>query len=414
MWSRKHIAASSIINSSANLFVPFALAWSYGIEYPAIWLSFRAFVQIIIAATPNPISALIYLEPRPKRYVGIISFGYFLGGVGVLVSVCLYYFFAGKIVALSVGEKTAFLIFSLCFLFSSYESLVCRFRERSDFLLKASLLDLFFTLSAILSTFFFSFLLFASLYCFKEFIKGAFLLYNRSKSEDVNSVFSVHVEYGKVIRYATSHAMRGGMQTLSQYGDRFIWPVLFGFEMAGKIVLGSSLGMLIAVLSSSAFAWSIPKVLKGEDIIDWLKDEWEKLISLSLILSFLVFLFFEFLFQFFNIGNKEDYNSAAISIGLMFSSVNSANILSIVAKPSRLRGYLYTLRYFCYLFISYLAVWLSVKAGFDYKIAILAGVGFSLFSYHSINGFDRFSLKSFMNVCLFLSVSSMILAVSYV
>lgn len=414
MWSRKNLISASLINSSANVLVPFLLAWSYGVEYSAIWLSFRAFVQILIALIPNPISALMYGVGGLGFDKAVIRFGYvWMGGaVCSLVFIYLHFFdFYSDI----IGDAwRLFFVFSLFFLFSSCESLVCRYKQRSDFLVKAAYFDFSFTCFSFVSLLMLPFSYFVAVFCVKELFKGLYLWRKRQTvsagSAGSEAEVTIFPAWRRVAIYSTSHAFRGGVQVLSQYGDRLVWPLIFGLELAGKIILGSSLGMVVAMLSSSAFAWSIPKIIKGEDLSKWLETEWKKLITLTFFLGLAFFIFFTVVRYFYSYEWLLNISPVAISLGMVFSSVNSVNVLSIAATPERLRGKVFSLIYFGCLVVSYLTIYFLSWLGFEYYYALIGGISVSYFSYFAMNKIFPFRL---IYSLIFLLYLMMVMLVSY-
>lgn len=88
---------------------------------------------------------------------------------------------------------------------------------------------------------------------------------------------------------------RSWIQSVAQYGDKFILPLIFGFTLAGAIGFGSTLALPIVMVISATSVILIPRTidLKNDDKIlaSIYKNEVKQVINLAIILSFLIPLF---------------------------------------------------------------------------------------------------------------------------
>jgi len=388
MWSRRAIMATSFLGSGVNVLLPFALAYFVDVRYTALWLSMRAGAQLILAVFPNPLSVILYVSKYSRIDRRRIIFGGYLWGVIPAAILCfMVFYFSGEVV--EVREQWGVIAFYLVVLqVSGYESIIARGIKRSDYLLRVSLFDLVFSLLMLLVLFVFegfgSFLFAAAL---KEAGKAIYFMWLR-RCDVVGGISSSVERLRKITsRYMMVHMARGGLQVFSQHGDRILFPLFFGLNTAGKISLGASLAMVIAVFSSSAFAWSMPKTLEGEDMSGWIFREWSRLLGLALLVSVIIYLVSSCLDDFLLFLGLSSLGLDSIFVlGFLFSSVSSLNFMSMGVSRERLKSKGYFGVHFSWLIITYLSMYLVGEfGGGDAAFCLAVGVVVSSTLFFIVN-----------------------------
>lgn len=410
MWSRKAIMATSFLGSGVNVILPFALAYCIDFRYTAIWMALRAGAQLLLAIFPNPISVILYVS----RYSRIdrkklIATGYLWGLIpAVLLIFSAFYFFLLNSYS---GEVPWFLvaIYLVFFQISGYEAIIARGIKNSDYLLRASLVDLFFSLVMVVALLVWKeFSLFLSLAIIKEMWRaGYFFWMRRNDIVSPKRPFQGSRVRKITYRYISAHMARSALQVLSQQGDRIIFPLLFGLDVAGQTNLGASLAMIIAIFSSSAFSWSMPQTLEGKNMSGWIFDEWTRLFIISVVMALLIFIAATYLETGLSILGVQNFKISTASIfGFLFASFSSLSFMSMGASAQRLRGKRYFFIHLGWLVVTYTSVVVaSTIFGFSnasYALAVGIFVGAAFFF---LLNYMYFSLKKIVFIGVFLLAS---------
>lgn len=343
MWSRKLILAASLLVSITNVATPFVIGQALGLAYVAIWVSYKAAIQLVGSLVPNRVNALLYLSKyRRVDRQAIINRGY-LTSLGVVVLQSALLVVASRFYPELKPFVGGLIVYIAAFQFAAVQNIIIRSLKRSEILIKVSIADM--VLSAILLLVVIlvpDFHLFILLSAVKEMLRGAFMHFLRPPLNKGEATRPVRL--GVLSRYKYMHVSRGFLQVLSQLGDRVVYPIVFAIAAAGQAALGATVGMIIALLSSSAFTWALPRTMEGQDMSRWLVREWVRLFFLVAVIAAAM----QLLIPAINSGvayltAKPLQLDSMFVAAFVFSSISSANFLSLGISKKRLttNGYLF-------------------------------------------------------------------------
>lgn len=394
MWSRKLILAASLIASLTNVATPFVLGQFLGLTYVALWVSYRAMTQLVISLVPNSVNSLLYLSKYSRiNRRAIIKRGYFTAcAVVVLQSVLLL------IVSNFIDEMEPFIghliLYAAAFQFAGFQNVVVRSLKRSDILIKVSITDMLLTAGLLGAVVIFpSFELFILLSACKELLRGIYTISLRLPGSPLDGTRLVPSLL--VNKYKFMHVSRGSIQVLSQMGDRMIYPFIFTLTAAGQAALGSSVGMIVALLSSSAFTWALPKTMEGQDMATWLFSEWARLTMLVVCAAAAM----HFLIPTVNTAVAFIMNDPLRLDGMfvaafVFASISSINFLSFGTDKKRLSSKAYLSLHALMIFLAYFSIFLFHSFGLPADLSIYYGSVLSVIGFLVLN---FRAAKSFMN-----------------
>lgn len=343
-WSRRQILSANIYMSAVNFLSPFAIIWSLGAEYLSIWISGRAFVQFFIAFIPTQAHAfLLFSKPINKNRFHLFYSGLY---INFFISICAafsYFFLYIKNGAVVEHVEGLFLVvYLLLFAVSSFSSVIPRIQKRSDILKSLAKVDASLTFFAILLLMYDkNFVLFAVVFSVKEVFKVCFIFIRLGVLNHVikfKKAFTGSYKRNKFNKVFFScsliHVLRSIGQILLQHGDRFLFPLLFDFKIGGQIALGSSIAMIVVILSSSAFSWVLPLVISGQDKKGYLIKQH---FNISLFVFIGVVLLISGLYYFSQIANvKLPFEVSLLTIsGFLFSSIVGSSFMLFAIERER-------------------------------------------------------------------------------
>lgn len=389
VWSRRLIALTSVLGSCINVAIPFALAYLIDVRYTALWLLCRAGAQLFLAIFPNPLTVLLYvtkynLIDRRK----LIRRGYIFGLLPSLILAFVVIYVIDIPVEIS-DYSVLLVVYLVAFQLSGYEGVIARGLKRADFALKVTVLDLLFSFFMICVLVVYSdFKVFLIVAIVKEFSRWGYFSYlrrgviGRANIKSKASFSKLSSSYIKI------HISRATLQVISQHGDRILFPIFFGLHISGQAGLGSSLAMIVAIFSSSAFAWSMPKTLEGEDMSAWLLNEWSRLLVFTCAFSMAIFISFPWmvlLFSYFDFALPELTN--IVVLGFLYSSLASLNFLGMGLSKERLKSFKHSLVCFISLFLTYAVVYIGslIFSVDSYEYCIGVGVVVSSLVFFIVN-----------------------------
>lgn len=373
MWSRRLILVASVLASITNVAIPFFIAQFIGLVYVAIWVSYKAGVQLTISLVPNCVNSLLYISKYSSvNRLDIIKKGCLTaGGVFFLQGFILV------LVSIIVDELKPFLIpllmYSAAFQFSGFQGIVVRGLKRSDILIRASAIDVLMSLGILIIVFLHSrFEIFILLSAGKEVLRGGYMI--ALYSDDLKRDGKRKASDKLISKYKYMHLSRGFLQVLSQLGDRVVYPVMFGLAASAQAALGASVGMIIALLSSSAFTWALPRTMEGYDMSRWLITEWLRLVLCVVVLASALFILMPMI-------NSEISSLMINSIHLdnmfvaafVFASISSINFMSFGLTKKRLTSKKYISTHLMIVFSSYSFMGLAFFVGFSSVISVYCG-----------------------------------------
>lgn len=323
-WNRNHIAMSSLLTSASNFVAVFVLATKIAGSVAALWLFTRAACQLAMVLVPSPIAPML-MNPDGDQEVDFgaanrsessIAVSIFLVGTLSACAIALFgLYFAG-----TTDRSLVLLMVVYCYPFCAASILggLARARMRSDIILRTAKIEAFIGLMSVLALFF----------GFYAFIALALLqLLTRAK------IYMTLVTARQRLIYPLRVIMRAGLpiysrnisQVLSQYGDRLTTPFVFGVHLAGLMGTGASAAALTSIFSSSAAAYSLPKMLRDEpQASSWLMLTWGHAVFLAGALPVLM------LYGMATFGYRE--NAQTIAMGAYFAATMGTVYLATLRR----------------------------------------------------------------------------------
>lgn len=112
---------------------------------------------------------------------------------------------------------------------------------------------------------------------------------------DMNYIFNLNIKKKHILvmfKLGISIMLRNWLQMITQYGDKMLMALIFGYSISGALALGANFSLPIIMLLSSVFVFLLPVIIDLGDqdnmINKKLKDQFSELSKLSITLSFLV------------------------------------------------------------------------------------------------------------------------------
>ena len=205
-----------------------------------------------------------------------------------------------------IGQTFDGITYLICFYWISlavfnYYSFILRIKLDGTALLILSSADALMSVFILFSLFYFGLESFIFLNGFKFFIKAYVAKHQLEKRHGpikkfANPTLSAYLVSAKeLFKIGGGLSFKGIVQTISQYGDKFLFGLMLSGEALGFISLGSVLAIPLAVVLSSYYTWSLPSLITDS----YVKDN-SKTFSLIFVLimvyplsAFLLFLIYD-------------------------------------------------------------------------------------------------------------------------
>lgn len=292
LWNKRTILFSSVFSSGINFVSSIVLTKIFSLELFGFWLSIKSFVQIsglfnlgvgnyLILKLKPPFEDKIELQNLTNS-MAFASIPFY-----ILFLVIGYFIYLNELSDLNV--LLPFVCFAVFLTLSSLSSLNVRALRNGRKLLLGNLLDGLSGLIILASLFWNgSITFFLILQSIRYLIK---FLYQFDFKFFKPSFFSVK-EFIEVLRLSFPVHIRSWIQSVAQYGDKFLFPMVFGLATAGSIGFGSTLALPVVMLISATSVILIPFIIDNSQntivILNRFKAETKQVLQFTIAFSFLL------------------------------------------------------------------------------------------------------------------------------
>ncbi|WP_258807271.1 hypothetical protein [Pseudidiomarina sp. CB1] len=156
-------------------------------------------------------------------------------------------------------------VYTLLLVINGYFGIALRVLFRSDLMLKISILDFFITLLQLATyVYIHSIEVLCSFFIVRELVKIFMFFrlaptpFNMHYFKPFDFVFGNRRVHFFTKIHSLFHINRSLIQLIFQQQDRIIFPLIFGTSTAGHVFIGTSLGAVFSMVSSSLFTWLLP------------------------------------------------------------------------------------------------------------------------------------------------------------
>jgi hypothetical protein len=269
-WRKEIIFIANILPAIVNFFTSLLLAKFIGFELAGLWFFLRSLSQISVSISPGFLQALLIKSEKFTFEKDILPIAKILSIIWSLINF-LFFLLCIKLIGTETDSIINYLIcvYWVSLTIYNYFSVVLRIKLDGKSILVLSIFDTFMSLLILFSLFYVGlewFILFNSIKFFIKAILAKYLLdknsvpLERLKSLTISSYI---ISSKELFKTGGGLSFKGIIQTLSQYGDKFVFGIILSNELLGFVSLGSALGLPLAILLSSFYAWSLP-YLKNE------------------------------------------------------------------------------------------------------------------------------------------------------
>lgn len=287
-WSRKYLSISAGVSAAINFVNGLILVNLLSFEVLSIWFAIRSLGQLSsIFSFGISNSFLLYLTPdKPQSIlrdqIRILSFSSIIPYL--LISIVIYIYYPG------MDNKYLLpycvLIFSM--FISGNKTLELRALKLGKPIVVSSFVESGFGLVILALIYFYPSLeLFIYLQASRFLVK--YIILNKFTSTTLLKNFKKE-KSKEIIKTAFPIHLRNWIQTISQYGDKLLFPMVFGYLSSGILGMGTNFALPVIIVISSTSIFLTPMVVQTEDkttLRQDFKSKIEDVIKIALTLSVL-------------------------------------------------------------------------------------------------------------------------------
>lgn len=292
-WSKKILFLSSSLPSASNIIASILLLYLMGVEKFGYYMIIRSLVQILAGINPGLNLSLLTIIPKLRKrnknnlINKVLNLSLFYSIIFAVIMFCFLF------VCIPFFENDQVLVYTIIFYWLGlylqiYYSQIARAYENSKKILYSSIFDSIFVFLIILSVFLESFTFFIFMNGLRFFLKALFLY------QHINLRYYPLYKNKKIVKIMFSMGfpmlIKSWLQTLQQYGDKFLFGVLYGKEVAAVIGIATLIGTPIIMYISSSATWILPLISRNYFSLKEIQIEYIKnlfVVTLLLVSSFI-------------------------------------------------------------------------------------------------------------------------------
>jgi len=371
LWRKEVLLIANLLPAIVNFFTSILLAKFIGFELAGLWFFLRSLSQISVSVNPGFLQALLIKGNNFTFTKNILSIAKILAITWSIVNFFIFILFLNLL-----GKGNGLISYLTCFYWISlsifnYFAIILRINLDGKSMLMLSIADVLISLFILTSLFYLGLEWFIFFNGLKFFIKAYLAKYLLDKKKEISTskanltIHSYLISSKELFNIGGGLSFKGIIQTISQYGDKFIFGLILTNEMLGFISLGSTLGLPLAILMSSFYTWSLP----------FLNDK-NYLSNNSKIFLFLLLLLLLYPLSSFTIYLIYDLsakNFLIVLCGLIFMVLQIILNFSCALLFKKYGTWLSSLLQLIIIVICYLLVYLYYQWGFELYFALSIG-----------------------------------------